>query len=139
MLSSACKHLAQWRWGYALAASAILFTLSSFPIRQPMHLPYLDKVEHVTAYFLLALSYFNVGSAGGRRMGGAVAAAAWLAVVAFGISDEWHQSFVPGRTADVLDVVADAVGGAVGIAAALRMREGFVRLSGWGEGARHSA
>ena len=139
MLSFACKHLAHWRWGYALAASAILFTLSSFPIRQPAHLPYLDKVEHVTAYFLLALSYFNAGSAGGRRVGRAVAAGAWLAVVAFGISDEWHQSFVPGRSADVLDVLADAAGGALGVAAALKMRAGFVRLSGWGERARRSA
>jgi VanZ family protein len=72
-------------------------------------------------------------------VGRAVAAGAWLAVVAFGISDEWHQSFVPGRSADVLDVLADAAGGALGVAAALKMRAGFVRLSGWGERARRSA
>ncbi len=139
MLSAACRHLVRWRWGYALAASAILFTLSSFPIRQPARLPQLDKVEHVCAYFLLALSYFNAGSVGGRRIGRAVAAGSWLAVVAFGISDEWHQSFVPGRSAEMLDVLADAVGGALGIAAALRLRGGYVRLSGGKPRARESA
>ena len=35
----------------------------------------------------------------------------------YGIVDEWHQSFVPGRDASLRDVVADAVGAAVGIAA----------------------
>ncbi len=28
----------------------------------------------------------------------------------FAISDEWHQSFVPGRDSDVLDVLADLIG-----------------------------
>ena len=28
----------------------------------------------------------------------------------FAVTDEWHQSFVPGRDADVLDVVADLIG-----------------------------
>ena len=48
-----------------------------------------------------------------------------LVTVAFGVSDEIHQSFVPGRDADVLDVVADALGAAVGAAGyawALRAR-----------------
>ncbi|MEJ2544134.1 MAG: VanZ family protein [Calditrichaceae bacterium] len=28
----------------------------------------------------------------------------------FAVTDEWHQSFVPGRDSDVLDVVADLIG-----------------------------
>ncbi len=28
----------------------------------------------------------------------------------FAVTDEWHQSFVPGRDADVLDVLADLIG-----------------------------
>ncbi|HSH41142.1 MAG TPA: VanZ family protein, partial [Arenicellales bacterium] len=49
---------------------------------------------------------------------GYAAQARWLALglaVLYGISDEWHQSFVPGREPDVLDVLADGVGAAVGI------------------------
>ena len=37
---------------------------------------------------------------------------------AFGASDELHQLFVPGRSADVHDLVADATGAAAGVTAA---------------------
>jgi VanZ family protein len=43
----------------------------------------------------------------------AVLAAAVIAS-AFGATDEVHQSFVPGRNADVADWVADTLGAAVG-------------------------
>ncbi len=38
---------------------------------------------------------------------------AFLAV-AFGVTDEVHQSFVPGRNADLMDLVADALGASLG-------------------------
>ena len=69
-----------------------------------------DKVGHAAAYAVLG---GLLRLATGR---------AWLAVLLstlFGISDEIHQYFVPGRMADVFDVVADAVGaliGALGVA-----------------------
>jgi len=34
-----------------------------------------------------------------------------LIVSMYGVSDEFHQSFVPGRTVDVKDATADAFGG----------------------------
>ena len=37
----------------------------------------------------------------------------WL----YGASDEYHQRFVPGRTSDVLDWVADALGSVLGAGA----------------------
>ncbi len=40
---------------------------------------------------------------------------AWGLAVLYGVSDEWHQSFVPGRTPDVFDIATDAVGAAVGL------------------------
>lgn len=40
----------------------------------------------------------------------------FFAVSAFGALDECHQAFVPGRDADVLDWVADTIGGALGMA-----------------------
>ena len=33
----------------------------------------------------------------------------------YGISDEFHQSFIPGRSCDVFDVVADASGGVLAV------------------------
>ncbi|MHB8171488.1 MAG: VanZ family protein [Thermincolia bacterium] len=40
----------------------------------------------------------------------------WAVVTAilYGVTDEWHQSFVPGRTASVKDLVANGVGAALG-------------------------
>ena len=37
----------------------------------------------------------------------------WAAIAAIGALDEFHQIFVPTRTADVFDVAADMVGAAV--------------------------
>ena len=45
--------------------------------------------------------------------------ALWLAfflATTYGILDEYHQSFVPGRTVDVWDAVADAIGAFLGAA-----------------------
>ncbi len=41
---------------------------------------------------------------------------AWVIAVAYGASDEFHQSFVPGRTPAVDDVIADALGAGVAVA-----------------------
>ena len=43
---------------------------------------------------------------------GGVGLAVLLATL-YGVTDEGHQWFVPGRTAEVADLVADAVGAAV--------------------------
>lgn len=64
-----------------------------------------DKVGHAGAYAVLgALLTLATGRV-------------WVAVLLatlFGVSDEIHQYFVPGRAADVLDVVADGVGALLG-------------------------
>ena len=45
----------------------------------------------------------------------AVVAAA-VATAAYGVSDEWHQSFVPLRDASIRDWLTDLLGGATGAA-----------------------
>lgn len=46
----------------------------------------------------------------------ALAAVAWFLAAAYGVSDEWHQSFVPNRDVSALDVGFDALGAALGCA-----------------------
>lgn len=41
--------------------------------------------------------------------------AAWLLATLFGVADEFHQSFVPGRTASSIDVMWDALGAGLGL------------------------
>jgi len=47
----------------------------------------------------------------------------WIVTVAaialFGAADEWHQAFVPGRSSDLRDLVADVSGAAMGASAAI--------------------
>jgi VanZ family protein len=52
------------------------------------------------------------------RLGQGWRAAGWalLAASLFGVTDEWHQAYVPGRAPDVFDWVADTWGAAVAVA-----------------------
>lgn len=70
-----------------------------------------DVSLHGVAYFGLALLLIRA-FAGGQWSGVTVAtlAAAWAVAVIYGVSDEWHQSFVPNRQADVRDLISDAIG-----------------------------
>ena len=38
-----------------------------------------------------------------------------MITTAYGLTDEFHQRFVPGRTADVRDLAADTIGALFGI------------------------
>lgn len=66
------------------------------------------------AYALLALSFWR-----GLGWQGRCAGVAWLLAVIYAVTDEVHQSFVPGRQPAVADVlVFDALGAALGLLAA---------------------
>lgn len=76
-----------------------------------------SSLGHFSVYFVLAILFWWVlGSFAlqGRRR--------WLLAfglaLLYGLSDEWHQSFVPGRQPDVVDLAVDAAGAACGLAAA---------------------
>lgn len=78
-----------------------------------------DTSLHGIAYFGLALLVIRA-LAGGAWQGVTlrVLAGAWLIAVLYGVSDEFHQSFVPLRQPDVRDLMADAAGaGAAAIVA----------------------
>lgn len=80
---------------------------SRFPA--PIWFSFQDKFYHAGAYFLLAISaWCNIR----HRVERPIIRAALALVFAslYGASDEWHQSFVPGRSADVWDWVADTLG-----------------------------
>jgi VanZ family protein len=55
---------------------------------------------------------------GERRVSMAAAAIGLAAAVLYGVSDEWHQSFVPGRDPSWDDLATDAVGAVAGAVAA---------------------
>jgi len=79
-----------------------------------------DKVLHAGAYGVLAgLAAWALTRGALRSATGPVLLAAWLLATAYGATDEFHQYFVPGRSADVADLLADALG-ALAAAGAIR-------------------
>ena len=68
---------------------------------------------HFVVYAVLGALVFAA-----NRRGGAVRAAAIAIAVAsvYGVTDEFHQAFVPGRTPDPLDWAVDTLGSAAAVA-----------------------
>jgi VanZ family protein len=88
---------------------------------------FIRKGGHLTEYAILALLVLRAVriSLQARAAGNLCKAAgiALLVSVAYAGSDEYHQSFVPGRTASVYDVMIDGCGAAAALAAALGWRK----------------
>ena len=100
----------RWRVAVPLALMAAIAIASHGPL--PVGLPgQSDKLVHAAVFGLLAALWFwaRRGADGDRR----AATVAFVMAVAWGVFDEAHQSFVPGRTADILDLLADATGAAL--------------------------
>jgi hypothetical protein len=76
--------------------------------------PSLQNALHVPAYAVLAGAWRWVLGAW-LRSSRAQTIGAWAIAVAYGVFDEWHQSFVPGRYASLTDIVLNVAGVALGI------------------------
>ncbi len=95
---------------------AIGWMVTLFFLSSQSHLPtpdlfaYQDKLFHTLAYGMLGvLLLMSFRYEAPSYTGIQIALAAGIASL-YGISDEVHQSFVPGREADIFDWVADTVG-----------------------------
>jgi VanZ family protein len=88
-----------------------------------------DKTAHFIVYSALGAALMRAVARGraGAMTVRTVAIAALLAVL-YGISDEVHQSFVPDRTPDVMDLAADGAGGLTGAAAYAMAARGAERI-----------
>jgi VanZ family protein len=75
-------------------------------------------------YDVHCAAYTGLGIVTARATGNGLRNVSWRAVLAaiiissvYGVLDEYHQRFVPGRSFDVLDMVADAIGSIAGASA----------------------
>jgi VanZ family protein len=111
------------RWLAALAWAAGIFYLShqSAPLGQTAGAPQ-SNLAHLAIYAVLAvLLFWALSYPNGRSSSPlwARASVAFALTVLYGVSDELHQAFVPGRSATEADIVVDAAGAALGLTAAL--------------------
>ena len=97
----------------------LLFVLSHQP-GDTLPLPAvvnLDKLLHLLAYATLGLCFLLALPPDWRaRRPRAAAVCTVLFCLAYGLSDEFHQRFVPGRFSGVDDLVFDTFGGLLAVA-----------------------
>ena len=111
----------RWPWLLPLAIAVAIAALShrsSYPLG--ITLPFgLDKVAHLSIFAALAFA-LDFAVVHTRQDLPLYRRHLWIfaAAAAYGVLDEWHQSFIPGRDASVGDWLADACGVALGLAAA---------------------
>ena len=128
--------LSRWPWCYyvlpPLAWMGLIYVLSAQPSLPEASEPLLDlllkKGAHMAGYAVLMVLVWRVLAHGPRagtrpvdalssdlaaaRHPGQLAAliVAWTVTVLYAVSDEMHQTFVPGRSGRALDVLIDACG-----------------------------
>ncbi len=105
--------ISAWCWVCSAVLVLQIFSLGSLPfeLREPF-----DKVFHVLAYGSLAMMLW-IATAGRwpvLLVGG---------VMALGLADELRQSFIPARSADFMDFLADAFA-AVTVGALMYWKQG---------------
>ena len=92
-----------------------IYWLSDQPsLPAPMWFAHQDKIFHAGAYFIMGLlAWRNF-----KHLTDLPIILALLSITfcsLFGVSDEWHQSFVEGRVSDIVDWIADSSGAGLAI------------------------
>jgi VanZ family protein len=121
---SRLKHFSYY-WLPVLAYCLIIFIQSSFPaVENIPDFDCSDKLLHAAVYAVLGMLLYRALDATHKRPPTASLALLSMFLTAlYGASDEVHQYFVPSRTADIWDFVADAVGGILGVMVAVAINK----------------
>ena len=95
----------------------ILFTATTLPAERLPSVGFTDKINHFIAYFILAIlvNLTLIYQRKSRLLFEKAPIATIVICLFYGALDEVHQLFVPGRSAETLDWVADASGTFAGI------------------------
>ena len=95
----------------------ILFTLTTLPAQSVPSVGVSDKLEHLLAYFVLSILLYLtlLFQRKSVLLKNYAMLFTILIVFAYGIIDELHQLMIPGRSCELLDFLADMIGGIIGI------------------------
>ncbi len=102
-------------WLPVLLYCLLIFIQSSFPpaVSRPLF-PLFDKAAHLGMYAVLGILFYRAFKTP-RTPNRKAAVWAVFAAALYGISDEIHQAFVPERSAEAADFLADGLGGLLGV------------------------
>jgi VanZ family protein len=113
-------------WGPVLAWAGVIYFFSSRPDLPRIDEPWLElvlrKAAHIAEYAIFGAL---LARAVGARKGQVVIAAALGA--GYAASDEWHQTFVPTRKGNPLDVALDTAATLLGAYVYVRLRRHATR------------
>lgn len=119
----ALRQLVRWPlvyyWLPLMAWMGSIFWFSSQP--QPIDLPepllqtLIGKGGHMIGYAVLGLLWWRALAARQGQADRRTLALAFFLTVLYAISDEYHQTFVPGRGGNLKDVLIDATGAGLGL------------------------
>lgn len=106
-----------------LAYCSLIFWLSDQErLPMPAVFDFQDKILHFGAYFVMALfSWRALRHTHVKNLHLALVCLSFCSL--YGLSDEWHQSFVAGRTASVFDWLADSLGAALAVILLFRFNQ----------------
>ena len=112
-------------WGPVGAWMAVVFVASAqSDVGVVGRVP--DWITHPIAYCILGLLVSRATSGGlGRPLVGGEALLIVALCTLYGVGDEFHQWFVPGRDASAWDVVKDCVGSSLAVALWVVFNPGF--------------
>ncbi len=103
-------------WTLTIFYAGIIFLFSSMPVPpQPVKgVGYAPFIEHIVEYSILGFLLL-ASLRGSERTRGRAIIIAILVATFYGITDEIHQAFVPGRDLSIMDVLADSIGAIIGV------------------------
>jgi VanZ family protein len=97
-------------WCITIIYMAIIFGLSSIPGDDtPPMFPFADKIAHVIEYMILGILLKNALNKYQYKYILAICIGS-----VYGITNEIHQLYVPGRECDIMDMVCNIIGCIIG-------------------------
>ena len=110
------------RWIPVILWAGFILTATSLPNVPAPAAPGTDKVAHLAMYAILGM--LTLRAVGHAAPAPRTMVLTLAAITVFAAVDEWHQRFIPSRSADVADWFADVAGATLGIGslAALKLR-----------------
>lgn len=98
--------------------SFVIFSFSSFPTAKTSKIYWQDfvvkKLAHITEYAIFTVLLYRALINSGMKKEKAAVLSIILAIL-YGASDEFHQSFTPGREPRVRDVLFDTFGSGLSV------------------------
>jgi VanZ family protein len=113
-------------WLPAVAWAGLIFFLSAQPDETLEKLGLQGQLlsigGHLVVYFVLMVLLVVALRLSSNLPSRQVYILSFLIVALYGLSDEYHQSFVPGRTATIADWFVDLIGAAIAWIILLRLK-----------------